>query len=113
MQHALLDFTNDFDVSIRNERSQAAVMVIAPSGHEGGTNNRHRGADQWLFVVEGAGRAIVSGRKIKLAKGSILLIEAGETHEIHNTGKAALKTLNIYVPPAYDADGEELDAGQS
>jgi mannose-6-phosphate isomerase-like protein (cupin superfamily) len=112
MQHADLDFTRGFDVAIRNERSQAAVMVIKPGGHEGGTDNRHRGADQWLFVVGGSGLAIVDGHEVKLEMGSILLIEAGEGHEIRNTGTTALKTLNLYVPPAYDADGDELDAGK-
>jgi hypothetical protein len=33
-------------------------------------------------------------------------------HEISNTGRAAMKTLNIYVPPAYSAKGYELPAGK-
>ena len=37
-----------------------------------------------------------------------MLIEHGDRHEIRNTGRALLRTLNFYVPPAYDSDGDEL-----
>ena len=80
---------------------------------EGGPDNRHRGADQWLYVVEGSGVAIVDKREVELSKGSLLLIEAGERHEIRNTGKGPLETVNIYVPPAYGGDGDELAAGKA
>ena len=62
MKHAHLRFGKGFTVSIGNQRSQAAQMVIAGGESEGGTDNRHRGADQWLFVVSGTGRAIRCGR---------------------------------------------------
>jgi mannose-6-phosphate isomerase-like protein (cupin superfamily) len=113
MKHQPLDFAEGFHVAIGNARGQGAVMVIAPGRSEGGPQNRHGGADQWLYVVEGTGEAIVDGRKIALGAGSLLLIEAGEAHEIRNTGKAPLQTLNIYVPPAYGADGDELPAGRA
>ena len=87
-------------------------MVIEPGDCEGGPDNRHRGADQWLFVVSGTGAATVKGRRIPLRAGSIVLIERGDTHEIRNTGRAMLKTLNVYVPPAYTKDGDELPRGR-
>jgi mannose-6-phosphate isomerase-like protein (cupin superfamily) len=112
MKYEQLDLATGFRVSIGNDRAQAAVMVIEPGNSEGGPQNRHRGADQWLLVIDGAGTAIVNDRTHGLAPGSLLLIEAGDTHEIRNTGTGPLKTVNIYVPPAYDADGEELPAGK-
>jgi mannose-6-phosphate isomerase-like protein (cupin superfamily) len=112
MKRDHLGFGNGFHVSIGNERSQAAQMVIAPGGHEGGSNNRHRGADQWLFVVSGNGLAIVNGERYPLRSGSLVLIERGDTHEIRSTGRTELKTLNIYLPPAYTKDGGELPAGK-
>jgi hypothetical protein len=41
----------------------------------------------------------------------LLLIERGDMHEIRNTGRGPLRTLNVYVPPAYTEQGEELPAG--
>jgi mannose-6-phosphate isomerase-like protein (cupin superfamily) len=43
-----------------------------------------------------------------LKPGSLLLIEHGDQHEIRNTGRQLLKTLNIYSPPAYASSGDEL-----
>ena len=108
-----LRFGKDFSVALGNRRAQAATMVIAPGDSEGGSGNRHRGADQWLFVVSGSGVAVLGGRKRKLKAGSLVLIERGTTHEIRNTGRTPLKTLNVYVPPAYRSDGEELPRGRS
>ena len=59
MQKKSLSFGRGFRVAIKNRRAEAAVMVIAPGDAEGDTNNRHRGADQWLYVVEGTGTARV------------------------------------------------------
>jgi len=112
MQRDHLEFGKGFRVSIGNERSQAAQMTIAPGGQEGGSDNRHRRADQWLYVVSGNGLAIVNGERYPLRSGSLVLIERGDTHEIRSTGRAELKTLNIYLPPAYTRDGDELHAGR-
>jgi mannose-6-phosphate isomerase-like protein (cupin superfamily) len=112
MKRDSLKFGDGFRVSIGNERSQAAQMVVAPGEHEGGSDNRHGGADQWLYVVSGTGLAIVNGKRYPLRSGSLLLIERGDTHEIRSTGRSALKTVNIYVPPAYTKDGEELGPGK-
>jgi mannose-6-phosphate isomerase-like protein (cupin superfamily) len=101
-----------FRVAMSNRRAQAATMVIAPGKSEGGPDNRHRGADQWLFVLSGTGIAIFAQTKHRLKANSLLLIERGTIHEIRNTGRTPLKTLNVYVPPAYRADGEELPRGR-
>ena len=112
MPHKHLRFGKGFRVSIGNTRAQAAEMVIRPGDCEGGPDNRHRGADQWLFVLGGRGVAIVNGKRIPLRDGSLLLIEKGSTHEIRNTGRTLLKTVNVYVPPAYRSDGEPLPRGR-
>jgi mannose-6-phosphate isomerase-like protein (cupin superfamily) len=113
MQRATLRFSRGFRVSIGNRRSQTATMILAPAACEGGPDNRHRGADQWLFVAAGTGVAIVNGRRLPLKRGTLLLIERGDRHEIRNTGRTPLKTLNVYVPPAYTADGDELPRGRT
>src|SRR5271155_4848120 len=100
MQHKPLKFGNGFRVVLGDEHSQAAQMALGPGETEGGPDNRHRGADQWLYVVSGAGEAIVEGERVALREGTLVLIHRGETHEIRNTGREPLKTLNIYVPPA-------------
>lgn len=112
MKRKALRFGKGFRVVFGNDRAQAAEMVIPPGDAEGGPDNRHHGADQWLFVVSGHGTARVNGRRHALRAGTLLLIERGERHEIRNTGRAPLRTLNWYVPPAYDRDGDELPPGR-
>jgi mannose-6-phosphate isomerase-like protein (cupin superfamily) len=63
--------------------------------------------------VSGRGEAIVSGKRHALRPGSLLLIEKTEEHEIRNTGRALLRTLNFYSPPAYREDGNPLPRGKS
>ena len=87
MRKKQLRFGRGFRVIPGNRASQAAEMVLPPGGAEGDADNRHRGADQRLF-------------------------ERREKHEIRNTGRAPLRTLNFYVPPAYRTDGNELPRGK-
>ena len=112
MKRALLRFGRGFKVVSGNARSQAATMVIAPGDAEGHAGNRHRGADQWLLVVRGSGRATINGHRYALRPRVLLLIERGDRHEIRNDGVEPLVTLNLYVPPAYDSDEKELPAGE-
>jgi mannose-6-phosphate isomerase-like protein (cupin superfamily) len=83
-------------------------MVIEPGDAEGDAGNRHRGADQWLYVVSGTGSAWINGERVPLRAGVLLLIEQRDRHEIRNTGRGLLKTLNYYAPPAYTKAGNEL-----
>jgi len=112
MQRKALRFGKGFRVAITGRSSQAAEMVLPPGESEGGPGNRHRGADQWLFVIAGTGVAIVGKRKHPLRAGVLVLIEHGDEHEVRNTGRGLLKTLNVYVPPAYDAKGDPLPRGR-
>ena len=56
--------------------------------------------------------ATLNGKRIALKAGSLLLIEHKDRHQIKNTGNGLLKTLNIYVPPAYTRGGNELPAAK-
>ena len=108
-----LRFGQGFRVALSNRRAQVATMVIPPGDKEGGPDNRHRGADQWLFVLSGTGTARLGRVSHSLRAGTLLLIERGTVHEIRNTGRTALKTLNMYVPPAYTAAGDERPRGKA
>lgn len=113
MKHKTLSLQSDFEVAFTVRKLQAAEMTLAPGAGTGGPDNRHKGADQWLYVVSGIGLAIVDGVRQPLQAGSLLVIERGEMHEIRCTGEEPLRTLNFYSPPAYDNDGEPLAAGES
>jgi mannose-6-phosphate isomerase-like protein (cupin superfamily) len=116
MHSKRLKFGEGFRLAFQVRKAQAAEMVIAPGDSEGGPDNRHRGADQWLFVVAGTGVARVDSdgrrRSIPLRTGTLLVIEKGEKHEVRNTGRTLLKTLNFYYPPAFARDGDPKGPGR-
>lgn len=112
MQSKHLRFGKGFRPAFEVGGVQAAEMVLAPGDSEGDPENYHRGAEQWLFVVAGTGVAIVDGARRKLKPGSLVVIERGERHEIRNTGREMLRTLNFYSPPAYTSGGEPRPPGR-
>src|SRR3569832_1268175 len=97
MRRKHLRFGKGFRVALGNARSQAAEMVLAPGDAEGDAHNRHRGTDQWLFVVTGRGTARVNGKRYSLTAGSLLLIVFGVWFEIKNTGGELLRLFFFFV----------------
>jgi mannose-6-phosphate isomerase-like protein (cupin superfamily) len=100
MKHLQFSTQYEFKVLTGTEQSQIATMVLQPGESTGSTDNRHVSSDQWLYVVSGKGWAVVEGVECKLTKGSILLIEKGEVHEIRASDER-LETINFYAPPEY------------
>ena len=76
-------------------------MALPAGGSTGGPDNRHPDSDQWVLVLSGSGTATVDGAAHELSPGTLLLIEAGEAHELRSGPDEALATLNIYAPPEY------------
>jgi len=76
-------------------------MVLKSGESTGSRDNKHEKSDQWMLVLQGMGTAVVNEKEIELIPGSLLLIEAGETHEIKNSGVKNLETINFYSPPEY------------
>ncbi|MGI8906739.1 MAG: cupin domain-containing protein [Candidatus Sumerlaeaceae bacterium] len=100
-----------FDVLLSSLELQCARMTLPPGGaSEDQPHNEHPGSEQWLFVISGTGEAIArrgqTYRRVELAPNSLVLIEKRELHQIRNTGRKPLVTINFYSPPAYTEDGE-------
>ncbi len=95
-----------FEVLASTKSAQAAMMTLRPGQSSGEYANEHPRSEQWLFVISGAGTARVGKRRIALREHSLLLIEKGEAHQVTNSGRQPLVTLNFYSPPAYTKEGE-------
>lgn len=101
MKRIEIEGNEDFRILPGTARSQAASLSLEEGERTGGPRNRHIDSDQWIYVVSGRGEATVDGQDVKLFPGILLLIEAGESHEIRSRGPGALKTVNFYAPPVY------------
>lgn len=85
---------------------QAASMTLRPGQVSGEFGDEHPKSEQWLYVISGSGAAIGKNSRIAIREGSLILIRKNEPHQIKNTGRKLLVTLNFYAPPAYDDRGE-------
>ena len=112
MKQAKADYAPGFHILAGDERSQAGTLVIQPGRHVGGPDNKHSGADQWIYVESGSGEATIEGKTYPLEKGSLILIQRTEAHGFRNTGSTPLNILTFYVPLAYDDNENVLPAGK-
>lgn len=105
-------YRGKFEVLFASRSVQAAMMTLRPGDtSDEELSNEHPRSEQWLFVIAGTGRVRVASarnriRNHPLKAGDVLLIEKGERHQVTNTGKKELRTINFYSPPAYDEEGE-------
>jgi mannose-6-phosphate isomerase-like protein (cupin superfamily) len=88
-----------FTVLQQTERSQTAVMTIAP-GADGGPEERHAG-DQIVYVVEGEAVVRIGEREHRAGAGALVLIPAGARHHVRNPGRSPLFFVSVYTPPEY------------
>ena len=75
---------------------QLVLMAIKP-GEEIG-EEVHK-LDQFFRVEEGTGVAVLDGARTAIKAGFAVLVPAGTSHNIINTGGAPLKLYTIYSPP--------------
>ena len=95
-----------FKILVSSRAVQTATMILQPGQSTGKPQNEHPHSEQWLFVVSGNGKALVNKRRLTIRGNSLLLIEKGEIHQVVNTGRRPLVTLNFYAPPAYRKNGD-------
>lgn len=93
-----------FEVLQTTERSQTAVMVLAPGKATGPDAEAHEQSDQSLLVVTGSIMGDVGGMTLDLEAGDVIVIPAGTRHRFWNEGEQSATTFNVYSPPEYAPD---------
>ncbi len=95
-----------FKVLANTAHTQVASMNLQKGQISGNYGTDHPHADQILLVLAGEGRAKVEGESHDLHPGDVLLISAGEKHQIRGESVELFQTANFYSPIAYP---EEMD----
>lgn len=98
---AMHDKESFWDVLGGTERTQVAVMVLAPGEASSASPSVHPGEDQFLYVTEGEVTAELGDSRQTLVAGQCVIVPAGLPHRFVNTSEAPVRTLNVYAPPAY------------
>lgn len=93
-----LDNENFRKVLYTAKNSQLVLMSIRP-GEEIGQEVHE--LDQFLRVEVGEGKAVLDGVEHAIQDGSAILVPAGASHNVVNTGTAPMKMYTIYSPPEH------------
>jgi mannose-6-phosphate isomerase-like protein (cupin superfamily) len=99
--------TQWFEVLQTSKRSQTAVMTLAAGQATGDKAEAHKKSDQVLLLLSGKLSGKVGRKRVRLAKGDVLLIPAGTPHRFNNPGKPPAVTFNVYSPPEYSPGSKE------
>jgi mannose-6-phosphate isomerase-like protein (cupin superfamily) len=75
---------------------QLVVMALAPKEEIGSEVHK---LDQFFRVEEGTGEAVLDGVRTAISPGFAIVVPAGATHNIVNTGSTPLKLYTLYAPP--------------
>jgi len=101
---------------------QLVVMALRP-GEEIGSEIHE--LDQFFRVEDGTGEAVLDGVRTAIRAGFGIVVPAGATHNIVNTGSVPLKLYTLYAPPNHrdgvvhhtraqaEADTEKFDGKTS
>jgi mannose-6-phosphate isomerase-like protein (cupin superfamily) len=93
-----------FEVLQTSERSQTAMMTLAPRKSSGDKAEAHEKSDQVLLLLEGELTGEVGSEHLHLKQGDVIIIPAGVKHRFTNRATKPAVTFNVYSPPAYPAD---------
>jgi mannose-6-phosphate isomerase-like protein (cupin superfamily) len=88
---------SDFRRVLYTAKHSQLVLMALKSGEEIG-EEVHK-LDQFFRIEEGAGVAVLDGVRTAVKSGFAVLVPAGTSHNIINTGGAPLKLYTIYSPP--------------
>ena len=92
-----------FEVLQKSERSQTAMMTLAPGDSTGDKAEAHEKSDQVLLMFDGELTGEVGDEHPRLKKGDVIIIPAGVKHRFTNRAAKPAVTFNVYSPPAYPA----------
>jgi mannose-6-phosphate isomerase-like protein (cupin superfamily) len=78
---------------------QLVLMALRPTEKIGAET--HLGHDQFFRVQKGKGEVWIDGERTKIKRDDAILVPAGASHNIVNTGSKSLKLYTLYAPPQH------------
>ena len=92
-----------FEVLQSSERSETAMMTLAPGKSSGEKAGAHDDSDQVLQILEGELTGEIGDELQNLKRGDVTMIPSGVKHRFTNRAQTRAVTFNVYWPPAYPA----------
>ncbi len=76
------------------------VLMALKAGEEIGAEV-HLDHDQFFRVEKGKGEVWIDGERTRIKRDDAIVVPAGASHNIVNTGSKSLKLYTIYAPPQH------------
>jgi mannose-6-phosphate isomerase-like protein (cupin superfamily) len=103
---SIYDFEEWFQVLQTTDRSQVAMMELAPGQATGDEAEAHEKSDQVLLVIKGEIEGEIGKQQVSLSEGQFVIIPADTKHRFVNHSENAALTFNVYAVPAYPPDAK-------
>ena len=87
----------NFRKVLYTDKNSQLVLMSLLAGEEIGEEVHD--VDQFLRVEQGVGTAILSGISRDIIDGSVIIVQAGTSHNVINTGSNPMKLYTLYMPP--------------
>lgn len=78
---------------------QLVLMTLRP-GEEIGVEV-HQNIDQFFRFEGGSGKVVINGKENIVKEDDAVIVPAGATHNVKNTGKILLQFYTLYAPPEH------------
>ena len=99
IEKATLENTNYRKVLFTGKKLQLVVMSLKPQ--EDIPKEKHEDTDQFIRVESGNALVSVEGKDHHVKDDDVVIVPAGSTHYVKNTGTTDLKIYTIYTPPEH------------
>ena len=76
------------------------VLMSLKAGEEIGSEV-HADHDQFFRIEKGKGEVWIDGERTKIKRDDAIVVPAGASHNIVNTGSKSLKLYTLYAPPQH------------
>ena len=89
----------NFRKVLYTDKNSQLVLMSLLAGEEIGEEVHD--VDQFLRVEQGTGAAILSDIPHEIVGGSVIIVPAGTSHNVINTGSNPMKLYTLYMPPRH------------
>lgn len=96
IEELTLQNTNFRKVLYTDKKCQLVIMSLRAKEEIG---QEVHDVDQFIRVESGQGEAVLNGQAHVLRDGSVVIVPAGVTHNISNSGDGEMKLYTLYMPP--------------
>ncbi len=78
---------------------QLVLMSLKPGDEIG--EEVHEDRDQFFRIEQGAGEVVIDGVRTKVKADDAIIVPAGASHNVINSGSKVLQLYSLYAPPEH------------